>query len=89
MTNVDVLRVVCALLSIVLVVGMVVCAIELRGDRQWGCYCVALFALATTIGNVQRIHQAPTFATYVGAAAVIFGLLYVLRVITKREWRSA
>jgi uncharacterized membrane protein len=76
----DPLRLACAVLAPPLVLGMLALAYKLRGDRGFGCIALAMFAVAVGIGNMQRIHETATPATYFAAAGTILGLLYVGRV---------
>lgn len=80
MEAVDPLRLACAVLAPFLVVGMLILGTALKGDRRFGCFALAMFAVAVAWGNVVRIHETATGPTYFAAGGTILGLLYIGRV---------
>lgn len=84
----DGLRLVTVILSLLVLAGMLYVGLHLRNTRQWGCYCVALYATGSVVGNWQRIEQTPTLSTYITFAANICGLLYCMKVMTEPGWRE-
>jgi len=83
-TTSEVVRVVSLCLAAWLAVSMLAIGIRLRNTRQWGCYCVTLYAAAVIYGNTTKLHQAITFGTVLATAATFCGLVYTTKVRT--EW---
>jgi hypothetical protein len=88
MHDYDAFRAVSVILAAFVMVGMVYIGWTLRNARQHGCYCAALFAASSVIGNIQRIEQPPTIGGFVAFAAIIYGLLYIAKVTADHDWRA-
>jgi uncharacterized membrane protein len=80
----EIVRGTALLLGAWLAVSMLLIGIKLRNTRQWGCYCVTLFAAAVVYGNATRLHQPITVGTILATAATFCGLVYTTKV--RDDW---